>query len=132
MNAQCIFHIVSRWGLIIVLIFYSILSIVAVYNPSYELIFQILSLFTMVYFIALSNVKLILNSSHLLAESNFTIISFMVIFLLANYNHSLASGLSFSFLDALVNSTTAIGFLTTFTDFVTELSKEIICASAKT
>ena len=123
---------VSRWGLIIVLIFYTILSIVAVYNPSYELIFQILSLFTMVYFIALSNVKLILNSSHLLAESNFTIISFMVIFLLANYNHSLASGLSFSFLDALVNSTTAIGFLTTFTDFVTELSKEIICASAKT
>mgnify|MGYP005968878031 FL=1 len=132
MNTRCIFHIVSRWGLIIVLIFYSILSIAAVYNPSYELIFQILSLFTMVYFIALSNVKLILNSSNLLAESNFAIISFFVIFLLANYNHSLASGLSFSVLDTLVNSTTAIGFLTTFTDFVTELSKEITYVPAAT
>lgn len=115
----------ARYGSFLILFFYAMISLAAIYIPNCDIVYSMLSVFALIFYLALNNVKLILSRSRFLAESNFSIISFLTIFLVACYHHQIIADNSLNIIVALGNCATAIGFLTIFWDFVSDLSNAL-------
>jgi len=115
----------ARYGSFLILIFYAMISLAAIYIPNCDIVYSTLSVFALIFYLALNNVKLILSRSRFLAESNFSIISFLTIFLVACHHHQIIADNSLNIIVALGNCATAIGFLTIFWDFVSDLSNAL-------
>lgn len=116
----------TRYISFVIIAFYAIFSLGAIYIPNGNDLYSILSIAAVVIYLILTTVKLALSKSCFLAEIYFSIISFFAIFLVTYYHHQINISTPLNILAALGNCATAIGAFTIFWDFVSELSNAIL------
>lgn len=103
---------------------YALLSIWAISVRGTDFVYQIISVVAVLFYLILSNVNWHTQKLIFRAESNFILISFFILYLLASYTHALSEDIPVNLpylLTALGNSTTTIGLLAVFIDFLMTL-----------